>query len=93
MRDSVPSARYSPVCNVLRLWKIWLIPNYRIYRLYDANANKILKDKAARIIFSQCYRSTDELTAPNLFCGNITGTLKGTQNILAGNHTSSIISV
>ena len=26
MRDSVPSARYSPVCNVLRLWKTSLIP-------------------------------------------------------------------
>ena len=26
MRDRVPSARYSPVCNVLRLWRIWLIP-------------------------------------------------------------------
>ena len=25
MCDSVPSARYSPVCNVLRLWRIWLI--------------------------------------------------------------------
>ena len=30
MRDSVPSVRYmySPVCNVLHLWKIWLIPTY-----------------------------------------------------------------
>ena len=26
MRDSVPSARYSRVCNVLRLWRIWFIP-------------------------------------------------------------------
>ena len=25
MRDSVPSARYSSVCNVLRQWRIWLI--------------------------------------------------------------------
>ena len=31
MCDSVPNARYSPVCNVLRLWRIWLIPNYRVY--------------------------------------------------------------
>ena len=31
MRDSVPSARYSRVCNVLRLWRIWLIPTYRVY--------------------------------------------------------------
>ena len=28
MPDSVPSARYSPVCNVLRLWIIWFIPTY-----------------------------------------------------------------
>ena len=33
--DSVPSARYSSVCNVLRKWRIWLIPTYRVYRLYD----------------------------------------------------------
>ena len=31
MRDSVPSARYSSVCNVLRQWRIWLIPTYRVY--------------------------------------------------------------
>ena len=35
MRDSVPSAKYSSVCNVLRQWRIWLIPTYRVYRLYD----------------------------------------------------------
>ena len=33
MRDSLPSARYSPICNVLRQWKTSLIP---IYRLYDS---------------------------------------------------------
>ena len=36
MHDSVPSARYSSVCNVLRQWRIWLIPTYRVYRLYDS---------------------------------------------------------
>ena len=35
MRDSVPSARYSSVYNVLCLWRISLIPTYRVYRLYD----------------------------------------------------------
>ena len=35
MRDSVPSVRYSSVCNVLRQWRIWLIPTYRVYQLYD----------------------------------------------------------
>ena len=30
MRDSVPSARYSPICNVLRQWKTSLISIYRV---------------------------------------------------------------
>ena len=30
MHDSVSSARYSTVCNVLRLWSISLIPTYRV---------------------------------------------------------------
>ena len=37
MRDSVPSASYSSVYNVLRQWNIPLIPTYRVYRLYDNN--------------------------------------------------------
>ena len=37
MRDSVPSASYSSVCNVLRQWNIPLIPTYRVYRLYDSH--------------------------------------------------------
>ena len=36
MRDSVPIARYSSICSVLRLWRISLIPTYRVYRLYDS---------------------------------------------------------
>ena len=31
MRDSVPSPRYSSICNVLRQWKTSLIPTYRVY--------------------------------------------------------------
>ena len=31
MRDSVPSSRYSSVCNVLRQWSISLIPTYRVH--------------------------------------------------------------
>ena len=34
MRESVPTTRYSPVCNVLRQWKTSLILTYRVYRLY-----------------------------------------------------------
>ena len=46
MRDSVPNAIYSSVCNVLRLWRILLIPTYRVYRLYDyKNKNTITKIK------------------------------------------------
>ena len=44
MRDSVPSVRYSSVCNVLRLWRISLIPTYRVYRLYDKDG--IAKENA-----------------------------------------------
>ena len=36
MRESVPTARYSPVCNVLCQWKTSLILTYRVYRLYDS---------------------------------------------------------
>ena len=39
MRESVPTARYSPVCNVLRQWKTSLILTYRVYRLYDSIVN------------------------------------------------------
>ena len=38
MRDSVPSAIYSSVCNVLHLRNISLIRTYRVYRLYDIYA-------------------------------------------------------
>ena len=41
MRYSVPSARYSSVCNVLRLWRISLIPTYRVYRLYDTDVENV----------------------------------------------------
>ena len=30
MRDSVPSPRYSTICNVLRQWKTSLIPTYKV---------------------------------------------------------------
>ena len=52
MRESVPTAGYSPVCNVLRQWKTSLILTYRVYRLYDRvyrlydkNKNKNKKPK------------------------------------------------
>ena len=35
MRESVPTARYLPVCNVLHQGKTSLILTYRVYRLYD----------------------------------------------------------
>ena len=35
MSDSAPSVRYSSICNVLHLWRICLIPTYRVYQLYD----------------------------------------------------------
>ena len=39
MRESVPIARYSPVCNVLRQWKTSLILTYRVYQLYDTRVD------------------------------------------------------
>ena len=42
IRESVPIARYSPVCNVLRQWKTSLILTYRVYR-----------DSMMRIIISE----------------------------------------
>ena len=39
MHDSVPSATYSSVCNVLRLWSISLIPTYKVYRFYNTKKN------------------------------------------------------
>ena len=35
-RESVPIARYLPICNVLRQSKTSLILTYRVYRLYDS---------------------------------------------------------
>ena len=42
MRESVPTARYSPVCNVLRQWKTSLILTYRVYRLYDTSMRRVM---------------------------------------------------
>ena len=42
MRESVPTARYLPVCNVLRQWKTSLILTYRVYRLYDNYYNNYI---------------------------------------------------
>ena len=35
LKVCIPSARYSNICNVLRLWCVWVIPTYRVYQLYD----------------------------------------------------------
>ena len=48
MRKSVPTARYSPVCNVLRQWKTSLILTYRVYRLYDSYSYKTEKGLGTR---------------------------------------------
>ena len=42
MRDSVPSARYSSICNVLRLWRISLIPTF------------VIVDTAVRVRYAGC---------------------------------------
>ena len=43
MSESVLTARYSPVCNVLRQWKTSLILTYRVYRLYDTSRDYPLR--------------------------------------------------
>ena len=42
MRDSVPSARYSSVCNVLRQWNISLIPTYSLPTLLSTDSMIII---------------------------------------------------
>ena len=64
MHDSVPNARYSSVCNVLRQWSISLIPNYRVYRLYDYHRVDIIESVESIIIESVDSISRDELDAP-----------------------------
>ena len=54
MRDSVPSASYSSVCNVLRQWNISLIPTYRVYRLYDIDAQVRQNFLAAAMFPKKC---------------------------------------
>ena len=55
MRDSVPSARYSPICNVLRQWKTSVIPIYRVYRLYDKRKKQVLKSKVHLDYFNKLH--------------------------------------
>ena len=45
-RDSVPSPRYSPVCNVLRQWKTSLIPTYKTEKTFKNEQRS--KDAAAK---------------------------------------------
>ena len=47
MRDSVPNARYSSVCNVLRQWSISLIPTYRLYDIKNEQKVGMLLQKRA----------------------------------------------
>ena len=57
MRYSVLRARYSSVCNVLRQWRIWLIPTYRIYRLYNIiiiNPRRACAARVTVLVLSFC---------------------------------------
>ena len=46
MRESVPAARYSPVCNVLRQWKTSLILTYSMDDIYIIQSvDSISKDE------------------------------------------------
>ena len=67
MRDSVPSVRYSSVCNVLRQWSISLIPTYRVYRLYDIHC--VMLD---RIYISTCGCAVMYSAGQSHFCDSST---------------------
>ena len=54
MRDSVPSASYSSVCNVLRQRNIPLIPTYRVYRLYDTYTSYIPYIRTWKPFYTNC---------------------------------------
>ena len=53
MRDSVLSARYSSICNVLHLWYISLIPTYRVHRLYDKH-NMVSNPELTWVRVNEC---------------------------------------
>ena len=46
MRDSVPSASYSSVCNVLRQWNIQLIPTYDHFNKMKKEVGMLLQKQA-----------------------------------------------
>ena len=44
--DGGVSARYSNVCNVLRQWRIWLIPTYRLYDIVQEHVlSGLIRDR------------------------------------------------
>ena len=62
MCDSVPSARYSSVCNVLRQWRIWLIPTYRVgIESTDSMINTRLSTSGGYVL-CQVYSNSDRQT-------------------------------
>ena len=76
MRDSVPSARYSSVCNVLSKWSILLIPIYRVYRYIDFLILLIPTPLVSVIFCSSIptfcsFLKMSYFLVPVLFCNNI----------------------
>ena len=66
MCDSVPSTRYSSVCNVLRQRNIPLIPTYRVYRLYDMKLTVSMGTyNYAVLIFMGCFKMHVKITECN----------------------------
>ena len=69
----IPSARYFSVCNLLRQWRISLIPTYRVYRLYDYYYYCCVKERCDRSVHSlrrQFFRREQGLLA-NLFKNSV----------------------
>ena len=64
MRDSVPSTRYSPICNVLRQWKTSLTRIYRVYQLYNIQALFVFMFGGVTLIIATCR----QMWYSTLFC-------------------------
>ena len=56
MRDSLPSARYSPVCNVLRQWKTSLILTQPVLN-FIAHSGELISESTDSMIIE----STDSM--------------------------------
>ena len=72
MRDSVPRARYSPVCNALRLRMclMYCVPTYCVYRLYK-NEKHFLNEQRSSNAAAPKRANTSGVGKINNYCEDI----------------------